>query len=75
MSELKVYDSVWIMRNNKPKEMKIYSIIEEPTHNKKGTQFRFGLVETFLGKLGPDIALDSNGFFKSKQELLNSFLV
>ena len=41
----KVYDKVWIMENNKPKQKMIFAVVESMAHFKKGTETHYRLVD------------------------------
>jgi len=42
----KVYDRVWIMENNIPKEMLVYAIVEEMGFTKRDTDLTYRLVSS-----------------------------
>ena len=45
----KVYDRVWVMRNNVPTEMVIYGVSEEMNHMKTGTDIFYLLTMSQVG--------------------------
>ena len=45
----KVYDHVWIMENNKPKEKIVFAVINSMDYSKKGTETFLQLVDSQLG--------------------------
>jgi len=49
MKRRKVYDKVWVMRNNSPREMMIFSVLECMNYNKRGTDVYYGIVEGTWG--------------------------
>ena len=45
----KVYDKVWIMENNQPKQKMVFAVIESMAHYKKGTETHYRLVDSTFG--------------------------
>ena len=45
----KVYDTVWVMRNNAPAKMVIYGVSEEMNHMKTGTDVHYLLAGSRTG--------------------------
>lgn len=71
----KVYDRVWVMSNNKPKEMMIFSVMECMNFNKRGTDTYYSVVEgTFGAGLGNNEGrrVPESSVFNSKDDLLES---
>lgn len=71
----KVYDKVWVMINNKPKEMLIFAVTESMDHFKTGSDLHYNIVvDTFGVGWGNNegIQLSEDIIFDTKQELLES---
>ena len=45
----KVYERVWVMKNNAPTEKIIYSVTEQMNNMKNGTEKRYTLVNSQVG--------------------------
>ena len=70
-----VYDRVWIMQNNKPKEMIIYAAVVEASFNKQGQDVHYTLVSTMVGAgVGNNTGIRAfeKDFFDTKEELVSS---
>ena len=70
-----VYDRVWIMENNKPKEMIIYAVVVQASYNKRGQDVHYLLVSTLCGSgvgNNPGIRREENDFFNTKEDLVDS---
>ena len=71
----KVYDRVWIMEDNKPKEKTVFAVIESMKQPRRDTQFYYHLTALRDGYTWGDGAGDryhSRLVFKSKEELIES---
>jgi len=75
LKKFKVYDTVWMMSNNAPIEQKIFAVVESMDHWKKGTEFRYHVVNSQLGAgwgNNEGVIRNEDVLFASKQELLES---
>jgi len=71
--KFKVYDKVWVMSDNKPKEMIVYSVIETMAFNPNATSFKYTLVHSIIGAgAGNNKDRYYTGLFKTKEDLLAS---
>jgi len=71
----KVYDKVWIMHYNVPKEYLVYSIIQRMDLMKTCVVVSYSLVDGFFAadtSSNPEIFVDESDMFDSKEELINS---
>ncbi len=71
----KVYDKVWIMENNQPKQKMIFAVVESMAFLKKGTETHYRLVDgTFGAGWGNNegIRREAKDMFSTKSELLES---
>lgn len=71
----KVYDKVWIMENNAPKEKLIFAVIESMDFGKQGTEITYRLVDSSVGAgwgNNEGIGCSEENMFDSKEDLLNS---
>ena len=69
----KVYDKVWIMHVNAPKEMLVFAVVESMGYYKTGTEFHYQLVsDTFGAGWGNNegIRHESKDMYKTKEALL-----
>ena len=72
---LKVYDTVWVMVNNKPVRKQIFAIVESMDYGKQGTEFYYHIVNSTIGAGWGNDSGDRFSFdkvFASKRELLDS---
>lgn len=73
---MKVYDEVWVMRNNKPTLMTLYSIETYiNTQALGGTNSRYTLVDSLMGlhrQGNVPIGYDLEDMYNSKEELIRS---
>lgn len=46
---MKVYDSAWIMHNNRPVEKKVFAVIESMDYDKTGTEISYLIVDSVIG--------------------------
>lgn len=75
MRKFNVYDKVWVMEYNKPKEKRIATIIETSNYLKNGVDYRYHLVNSFIGYIfdfNNDYkkCYDEDNIFSSKEELM-----
>ena len=71
----KVYDKVWIMENNKPKQKMIFAVVESMAHFKKGTETHYRLVDGTFGTgwgNNEGVRREAKDMFSTKGELLKS---
>ena len=72
---LNVYDKVWIMHVNEPKEMFIFAITESMDYYKQGSETHYQLVSDKVGAgwgNNEGIRREAKDIFNSKEELLAS---
>ena len=70
-----VYDRVWIMENNKPKEMIILAAVMEASYDKQGQDVHYFLVSTLVGAgVGNNkgVRRTEKDFFGTKEDLVDS---
>ena len=67
----KVYDSVWVMRNNIPAKMVIYGVSEEMNHMKTGTDLHYLLAASRTGAV-VDECHKTLTVFSTREELVAS---
>lgn len=73
MREFKVYDDVWVMRNNRPERVMIYSVEESMNHWKNGVEKSYKIVH---GKMSADtpnnpaFGYSANKIFRSRSDLI-----
>lgn len=70
-----VYDKVWIMKDNKPKEMIILAVVMEASLNKQGQDVYYMLVSTLVGAgVGNNCGIrrEEKDFFDTKKDLVDS---
>ena len=74
MTDFKVYDRVWMMYNNRPTQVIVYSIFEEMNHAKNGTEKSYSVVPDICGASeSTSIRIGYRQYlFKTKEELLAS---
>ena len=63
------------MKNDRPKQMMVFAVIESMDHYKKGTEVHYRLVKgTFGAGWGSDEGFQrtASGIFSTKEELLES---
>lgn len=73
MNEFKVYDKVWIMQNNRPKEMFVFAVVESMDYYKQGTEIHYQLVESMVGAgwgNNSGIRRGDDDIFATKEELV-----
>jgi hypothetical protein len=73
----KVYDKVWVFRNNKAKEMFVFAVVESMGFTKKRdeTEKHYRLVDECCGAgwgNNEGIKFDAQSMFNNKQELIES---
>ena len=71
----KVYDEVWIMRNNRPVEMVVFAAIQSMNHFKTGVDMNYRLVNSAVGAgfgNNSGILMAEADIFETKQALLDS---
>lgn len=75
LCELKVYDKVWVMENNKPTPKMVYSITNEMNHMKNGVDIVYRFVDGLVGACSTSSVLyKSDLIFDSKEELIQSLM-
>lgn len=75
MKRRKVYDKVWVMSSNRPREMMIFSVMECMNFDKQGTDVYYNVVEgTFGSGLGNNEGrrLPETSLFDTKEDLLET---
>jgi len=71
----KIYDEVWVMKNNTPIKVMIYSIEERMDFSKKNTEKFFTVVNGTMSadtNQNPAVGYDVKNIFKEKSDLINS---
>jgi hypothetical protein len=69
----KVYDEVWIMEYDKPRKKLIYSVVDEMSWFKTGTDRYYNLVGERCGASNSNsIMRKPENIFRTKEELVNS---
>ena len=74
-AKFRVYDTVWKMQNNSPKELMIFAVVESMDYSKTGTEFLYHVVN---GKCGAGWgnneghAAQEDQVFKTKEDLVAS---
>lgn len=71
----KVYEQVWVMRDNTPTKLIVFAVIESMNYSKRGTEFYYHLVQSTVGSgwgnnEGTRYFWDD--VFKNKEDLLTS---
>lgn len=72
-----VYDEVWVMHNNVPKAMLVFSIKSSMDKFKTGVKLKYNLVESIVwANFGNNSGLlfEEESIFASKKELVESLL-
>lgn len=70
-----VYDEVWIMENNKPTKKVIFAVVLSMSHNKRGQEVHYRLVNHQCGTgwgNGEGIRCDESNMFCTKEDLVDS---
>jgi hypothetical protein len=71
----KVYDRVWIMYNNQPREFKVFAVVESMDFYKTGTETFYRLVSETCGAgwgNNEGIKVSNEDVFRTKEDLLKS---
>lgn len=74
---MKVYDKVWVMKNNEPRELMIFCVMESMNYAKDGTDIYYLLVKEVCGTgwgNNEGTRYHSDNVFKSKTKLLYSLI-
>lgn len=74
-SHFKVYDKVWVMRNNQPTELLVFATVDSMDYSKRGTETHYRLVESTVGagwgnKEGTRYTRDR--MFTTREDLIDS---
>lgn len=72
---IKVYDEVWILHNNKPVKMMVFAVIESMDYWKQGTEIHYNLVKERCGVgwgSNEGVQRSPDNIFLTKQELLDN---
>ena len=69
----KLYDRVWVMELNKPKEKLVYAVVEEMDYWKKGTTYYYQLINSRIGAtFDKSIRCNPENVFKTREELIKT---
>ena len=71
----KVYDKVWIMRNNKPTKMLVFAVVESMDYWKRSTEIHYNLVDSVVGAgwgNNSGIRMKESEIFGSREALIES---
>ena len=72
---MKVYDKVWVMQADAPKQKIVFAVIESMNYSKNGTEVFYRLVDNVVGTGWGNhegIRYPSEKVFGTKEELVNS---
>jgi len=75
LKEFNVYDEVWVMKNNKPTLLLVYSVEEKMNHWKNGIDKFYRVVDGTLSAdtpTNPAIGYAITNLFRSKEELMST---
>lgn len=71
----KVYDKVWVMLGSKPRELRVFAVIESMGYWKQGTETHYRLVDSVVGAGwggNEGIRADVHDVFATKAALIES---
>lgn len=72
-----VYNKVWIMESNEPKEKVVFAVVESMDYSKRGTEKHYQLVNHQCGAgwgNNEGVRRNEDDMFKTKEALLRSLL-
>ena len=71
----KVYDTVWVMENNKPTKKMVFAVIESMDYFKTGVEMLYRLVDSRVGAgwgNNDGIRYEGSEIFSTQEALLDS---
>lgn len=75
LTDIKVYDTVWVMQKNKAVEKIVFAIIESMDYSKTGVDYKYHLVESIVGAgwgNNEGIPYSRELIFENKEDLISS---